>query len=119
MFQMLQLVDEWRKEYHHDKTKVIFQNKELLTNVYFTDHSLHSIKNSKGLERLPETITEPNEVWSYWKESEKQDIAIRNYIKFGEKNNYLVQTEKGQIIDAFIVINSDLNKYRKGLILIK
>lgn len=118
MLQMLHVMEDWKKEYHTNKEKIIFQNKSLLANVVFDSHSLNNIsKNSKGFENIPISITNPDEVWSYWQDVETQNIVLRNYIVFGEKYNYICQTKNSKIIDAFVVIPSSTDKYRKGVLI--
>ena len=103
--QMLHTVEDWRKEYHTNKDKIIFQNKDTFTNIVFDSHSLHAIQNnSRGFENLPETIIKPSEVW-----------RLRNYIKKDDKYYYVVQTEAGKVVNAFIEIPSRIDKYRKGV----
>jgi hypothetical protein len=70
---------------------------------------------------LPDTIQHPSEVWCKWKDPDpkKQHDVIRNYILFGENVNYVVTTESGTIKKAFAVVNSRLDRYRKGLIIFK
>lgn len=117
---LTEIVTEWKDKYHvNDNGDVVFQNAKLFSNVVFTAKSLHQIqKHSRGFENIPETVSNPDEVWSYWDNPapEKQLNSIRNYIIFG-KVNYVVQTLAGEITDAFAVNNRSINKYRKGVIL--
>lgn len=111
---LIKLVNEWREKYHADhKGTVTFQNKELMSNVRFTNGSMHAIQNhSRGVELLPETIENPDEVWSWWEDAKKQRVTMRSYIA----GDYVVLTKDGQITDGFLVRSKD--KYRKGCILI-
>jgi hypothetical protein len=115
---LLEIVDEWRSnEPVNKKGDIIFQNKELYSNVRFTSNSLHEVqKHSRGFENIPATVKKPDEVWSTWEDVNKQRVVLRNYIKFG-KTSYVVQTRDGIVIDAFAVSNRAANKYRKGVIL--
>lgn len=115
---MIDTIDEWRDDYHiNKKGDVIFQNKELYSNIRFTNNSLHEIqKHSRGFENIPATVQHPDEVWGLWENEEKQLQVLKMYIKFG-KVSYLVQTKDGIITDAFSVNNKQLNKYRKGILL--
>lgn len=113
---LVNIVAEWRKDYHVNREgDVIFQNKRTLANVRFTDNSLHTIEgHSKGFEMIPETIQEPDEIWSTWEDPKKQMVTLRNYIKFGPFP-FIVKTRDGVILDAFIVGPKSANKFRKGL----
>lgn len=106
-------VNKWRHNYHTDHAgTVIFQNKETLTNVRFTNKSMHVIQgHSKGVEQLPDTIIHPEEIWSWWKDAKDQKDVCRAYIK----GNYVVLTEAGQITDSFLVRSAD--KYRRGCLI--
>lgn len=117
--EILAIIDEWNKKYHSDKGTIIFQNKENFSNVRFDNNSLHAImKNSRGMENLPETIEHPTEIWARWAGKKQLDV-LRNYILIGENGNYVVQTDKGIVVNAFFVVNSLLNRYRKGLLMIR
>jgi len=120
MQQFLNITDEWRKDYHVDKHGVIiFQNKTLLANIRFTNDSFHEVaKNPRGAENIPNTVISPSETWSYWGDA-NQRVTLRNYILFGSNGNYVVQTKDGIIQNAFFVVNSQIDKYRKGLILLR
>jgi hypothetical protein len=116
---MANIMDDWNMIFHVDKLgSIIFQNKRLLSNIVFSHKSFHSVKsNPKGFENIPECIMNPDECWAYWADTKKQYDVCRNYIIFGDKLNYVVQTKAGIVMDAFIVVPSKLIKYRKGLIL--
>lgn len=115
---LAEVVDEWKDEYHVNKNgDIVFQNTKLFSNIRFTANSLHTIqKHSRGFENIPETVSNPNEVWASWADEKKQLKSVRNYIIFGSVN-YVVQTVSGEITDAFAVNNRSINKYRKGVIL--
>lgn len=104
----------WKHEYHSDQMgNVVFQNKKLLTNVRFTSKSFHNVRNNlKGFEKIPDTIMHPSEVWSYWKDPNKQIDVYRNYLK----DNYLVTTLNGEVQNAYTVEN--ISKYRTGVIVL-
>ena len=112
--QLLQVLHEWKSKYHTNREgDLIFQNKETFANVILTDNVVHVIeRHSTGFGQLPDTIENPDEIWSYWGD-EKQRIALRNYIK----DNYVVQTKDGRITDAFQVSEKAINNFRKGVIL--
>jgi hypothetical protein len=123
MVNMLQLIDSWKQEYHvNDRHEVIFQNKELLSNVRLPTNYLHAnhIYN-RGFSNLPECIMNPDEVWSFWRDPDPkhQKDAIRNYILYGSNINFVVITESGIIRRAQSVVQSRINRYRKGLIILK
>ena len=123
MLQMLQLIDRWKQEYHMtDRHELIFQNKELLSNVRLPANYLHGGHvYSRGFSNLPDCISNPDECWSYWKnpDPKHQKDAIRNYIIFGSNINYVVTTEAGIIKRAMCVVPSRINRYRRGLIIYK
>lgn len=114
---LIETVNEWRDTYHvDDKHNIVFQNKELFTNVRFNNNSLHTIqKHSSGFENIPDTIADPDEVWMFWQSAESQKVVCRNYIIFG-KPCHVVQTIDGYVSDAFAVNKSQANKYRKGVL---
>lgn len=116
--QLAEQVDEWKQDHHVNKDgDVVFQNTKTFSNVRFTAKSLHQIqKHSRGFENIPETVSNPDEIWNYWEDDKKQLKSIRNYIIFGAVS-YVVQTVAGEITDAFAVNNRSINKYRKGVIL--
>ena len=110
MYQMLKIVEEWKLKHHSDKTEVVFQDKQFLTNIRFNQNSLNVIsKNSKGFENLPGTLENPNEIWS----SIENEQIKRNYITFGKPYSYIVQTKSGLVENAFLTTSAD--KYRKGV----
>jgi hypothetical protein len=115
LLQMANIMDDWNLKFHVDKLGgIIFQNKRLLSNVVFSHKSFHSVKsNPKGFENIPETIMNPTEVWAYWSDPKKQIDVCRNYISV--ENSYIVQTKAGVVTDAFTVVPSKLDRYRKGL----
>lgn len=115
---VVEIVHEWKRDYQvNKKNDIIFQNEALRTNVRFTNNSLHEVqKHSRGLENLPATIENPDEVWSLWENVGEQRSVLRNYITFG-KTCYIVQSKDGVITDAFAVSNKQANKYRKGVLL--
>lgn len=118
---LLSLVKQWEQSHHVDKTgDVIFQNKEFLINVRFTNESLNQVKkNPRGLEHLPDAITKPNEIWGKWEDVEAQQIVLMNYILSDEKHIFVVKTKAGNIIDTKIDIIGNINKYRSGIKFIK
>lgn len=121
--QMIAIVNEWKQTYHLDPKNhdVIFQNKETLSNIRFKESIIPAIsKHSRGFENLPITLESPDEIWSRWEDSDKQQIVLRNYIKIGDKSsNFVVQTRNGEVTDAIFVVNSLLDRYRTGLLILK
>lgn len=115
---LIQITEEWRKkEGTNNKGDIIFQCKELYSNVRFTTSSLNSIhKHPVGFTNIPDTIKHPAEVWSYWEDAKDQHVVIRNYIRF-YKSAYIVKTRDGVIVDAFSVSCKQADKYRIGIIL--
>lgn len=110
---MVALVHQWKHDYHSDvKGTLTFQNKELYSNVIFNHKSFKAIQNnSAGFDQLADTVTNPDEVWSYWLDTNKQTITLRNYIK----GNYVVKTQDGIITNAYLVDN--VSRFRKGVII--
>ncbi len=120
MFELINIVDEWQRTYHFDKGILTFQNKENLTNIRFNNNSLHEIsKHTRGIENLPETLMHSDEIWSRWLDPKKQLVVLRNYIKFGSNINYVVSTKDGVVTNAFAVTASLVDRYRRGLLLIR
>lgn len=115
--QQIEIVSDWRKEFHvNNEGDVVFQNKEFLMNVRFTDNTLHYIqKKPQGMENIPKAIREPDEIWGQWENVKNQVEVLMNYILVEGKQGYIVQTRKGIIENAFLTRN--VNKYRVGLIL--
>jgi hypothetical protein len=120
-FQFINIIDEWKKTYHvNARGEIVFQNKESLANVRFDNHSFHNIsKNSRGVENLPETIQQPTEIWMRWEDEIKQDVVLRNYILTGSNFSYICQTRAGVVVNGLTVVNSRVDKYRKGLLFLK
>jgi hypothetical protein len=115
MHQMLVTIEEWKSGRKHNQYEIIFQNKQLLTNIMFNQKSLNNIaRNSKGFENLLSTVESPNEVWS---ELVEGDI-VRRYIKIENDNIYVVVTYNGVVENAFISSQNKLNKYRMGVWLV-
>lgn len=116
---LVAIVQEWKGKYHtNEKGDIIFQNKQTYSNVVFTTAAFHTIQqHSMGFENIPETIESPDEIWSYWKDPKEQLIVLRNYLKFGKQNSYLVITRDSKVIDAFTLSNKATKKYRRGVIL--
>lgn len=119
MHYLLEVVNDWKKEYHTNKKgDIVFQNKKTMANVVLTDGAIHKISNhSRGFENIPETIQKPDEIWALWENPKKQTVVLRNYISFSPSGSYIVQTRDGIITDAFAVTNVGSNKYRKGVLL--
>lgn len=113
MHYLINQVNEWKQDYHVDKLdNIIFQNKQLYSNIVFTNNSLHAIQNhAQDVEKLPDTIENPDMVWSKWADAKDQKEVLRTYIK----DNYVVMTKDGKIIDARRVYDAHLNRYRKGV----
>jgi hypothetical protein len=120
MHQLFAITSEWEKDRHVKKGIIFFQNKETLSVVKFTTDSFHTVsKNPRGVENLPECVEHPDEIWSFWDDPKKQIVTMRNYILIGSNISYICQTKDGVIQNAFGVTASQVNKYRKGLILLK
>lgn len=115
---LLDIIQDWKKEYHHAKNgDIVFQNTRLMTNVVFNTHSLNAVRgHSSGFENIPRAISAANEVWATWADVEKQMKVQRHYILFG-RVSYVVKTVDGIITDAFSVSNTAANKYRRGALL--
>lgn len=109
----INLVNQWKVKYHTQKNDIVFQNKTTMTNVRFTNKSMSSIKiHARGAEQLPETIMNPDEVYSRWKDVKTQRTVLRSYIA----GSYVVLTQDGVITDAFLVKSKD--KYRVGCLVV-
>jgi hypothetical protein len=109
----IKLVNDWKGDYHTDnKGDICFQNKQTMTNIWFTHNSMHKIQpHSRGIDQLPDTVQTPDEIWSFWGDVKTQRIVFRNYIR----GSYVVQTRDGVITDAFLVKSTA--KYRTGVII--
>jgi len=117
MLYMAQTVDKWKQSYHTDKKgDIVFQNPATHANVKFTNNSLHACQHTpRGFENLPQAVEHADEIWSTWADAKQQTSVLRSYILQGVNINYVVQTQDGVILKAFAVVNSNLNKYRKGV----
>lgn len=115
------ILADWRQHYTTDRlNNIIFQNPALLSNVWFTPHSEHQIhRHPKGVALLPQTVIDPSEVWMRWEDAEKQQVVLRNYLTFGVKESYLVQTRDGAIQDAHVVSRAQAERFRIGVPWIK
>lgn len=111
------LIESWKKDNHVDRLgNICFQNEELLSNIWFTHHSASVIHaHPRGADKLPDTVSNPSEVWSRWEDIESQQIVLRNYISFTSKDAYIVKTRQGAIQDAFTVSRSQSEKFRIGV----
>jgi hypothetical protein len=58
MHHLLRVMEDWRKEYHTKANgDVVFQNERLLSNIFFTTESFHTIaKHSAGFDNIPEVL---------------------------------------------------------------
>jgi hypothetical protein len=120
MQQSIAIMDEWREKYYTDtRGNIIFQNKATFANVRFNNASYTAMKNTRGLENVPETIQHPTEIWSRWEDPAKQMVTLRNYILLGSNGNYVIQTRDGIVVNGIFVVNSFLDRYRKGLIILQ
>ena len=115
------MIKGWEKEYHVDKTgDVIFQNKKYTMNVRFTNESLNAVKkNPRGLDHLPDAISNPDELWGRWDDTSTQRDVIFNYILSDETHIFVVQTKAGVIFNTKIDTTVNINNYRKGIIFVK
>lgn len=110
------LVQQWRKAHWEDTLgNIVIQNKQMLSNVFLTPEAIHEIKqHPKGAEKLTDTIERPNEIWSRWLDKDKQQVVLRNYLLFGPKISYLVQTAGGQVQDAKLITRNNAERFRIG-----
>lgn len=111
-----EIVKRWREVYYTDRIgDVIFQNKTLLTNVVLTPESVHALhRHPRGVDAVPLTIGQPDEVWQRWEDVNKQDVVLRNYLTFGTKTSHVVTTRAGVITDAMLISTGQSEKYRIG-----
>jgi SPP1 gp7 family putative phage head morphogenesis protein len=118
LHKVVNYVTKWEKTEHtKGNGEIVFQNKRLYTNVIWNNLSLHQVgRHARGVENLPATIADPDEVWTSWADAENQRVTKRVYLKFG-KTSYLVQTTDGIIQDAFAVSAAAADRYRKGVII--
>jgi hypothetical protein len=118
---LLNLIKQWEQDYHVDKTgDIIFQNKEFLLNVRFTNGSLNQVKkNPRGLEHLPDAISKPYEIWGRWDNVKDQQVVLMNYILSDESHIFVAQTKSGNIINTAIDTIGNIDKYRTGILFIK
>lgn len=118
LHKVVNIVKKWEKDHHTRRTgEIVFQNTRLFTNVIWNNQSLHEVqKHQRGIENIPATIQDPDEVWTNWADVESQQATKRTYLKFG-KTCYLVQTLDGIIQDAFAVTPSAADRFRTGVII--
>lgn len=111
------LISSWKEQYHVDRLgNICFQNYDLLSNVWFTHHSAAVVHgHPRGSDSIPSTVINPAEVWARWEDVDAQQIVLRNYITFTDKNAFVVQTRQGAIQDAFTVSLGQSGKYRTGV----
>lgn len=110
------IIEEWKSKYHTTRIgNIILQSRELLSNITITHTSLHQIhKHPRGVELLPETLMNPDEVWSRWENPLNQVHVLRNYILYGDKISYIVQTKNGVVQDAFVITRGQAERFRIG-----
>lgn len=112
MYQMLQIVEDWRKKYKNDATRIVFQNERLKSNIILNQNSLNNIsRKSKGFENIPDAVMAPDEVWS----SIDSGKVIRQYIKEENSLIFVVTTINGLIEEIDLTTSK---KYKKGVWLI-
>lgn len=110
---VVQKLHEWKIKHHSDHDTITFQCEPLLTNVEWNGKSFHNIRNHpQGFDQLADTITSPEEVWASWLNVKEQKEVLRNYIR----GNYVVQTESGKIVNAYLVDN--VSRFRNGVIVL-
>lgn len=115
------IIADWKDKYHVDRLgNICFQNAELLSNIWFTPHSANNIHgHPRGVNALPETLSDPSEVWMKWEDPIKQQITMRSYLSYTEKSVYVVNTRAGAVQDAFTTSHHGAQKYRTGVCWIK
>ena len=110
------------KEKHPVKgDDLIFQNKEFKLNVRLPHETLLKInKRSGGVENISATLERPDEIYASWTDAEKQKIVKMFYFSHDSKRSYIVETQKGVVIDSYFRSHSDSKKLRKkGILIIK
>lgn len=109
---MANIWNDWAHSNHSDHNTITFQNNRTMANVVFTQKAFSTIqKHSHGFEQLPETIKNPQEIWSQWEDTHEQRVTLRCYIK----GNYCVMTRDGILINAILVDN--VNRFRQGVLI--
>lgn len=110
----VELLDTWKHNYAGPQMgSIMFRNDKLLTNVFWNSKSFQTIhKHPKGAEQLPETIENPDQVFSLWEDPKTQRVVLRTYIK----GNYIVKTRDGIVVDGLLVDN--VSRFRKGVIIL-
>jgi SPP1 gp7 family putative phage head morphogenesis protein len=113
--------NQWYDEKHSEKGKnIIFQNKEWLLNVNLSQERANILGgNIKGLENIKLTIEKPSEIWGRWENSKIQKAVKFNYIAINGNDAFVVETLKGNIIDANLIKTNELKNKRKGVKFIK
>lgn len=113
MHNMVETIHRLRHEHHSTADTITFQCPKLLTNILWDNKSFHNVaKNSAGFDKLADTVTNPDEVFSYWANPQKQTDVYRNYLK----GNYAVTTLNGHIENAWLLDN--INSKRKGVLIV-
>jgi len=118
---ILKTVKQWESDHKTLPTgDIVFQNKEFLLNVRFTNKSLNSIKkNPRGMEHIPQAIEKPMEIWGSWENVKAQKEVLLNYLLFDDEHVFVVQTMKGEVTNSLINTKANINKYRKGILFVK
>jgi hypothetical protein len=120
-YQIQSAINEWMQLTPDPKDKdIIFRNHDYKLNIRLTANSFDKIKNNrKGFENIRHTIEHPTEIWARWINPETQKDVHLNWILISDRYFYLVQSEKGFIIDARLYKYNVLNNYRTGIKFLK
>lgn len=128
---MTKLNSEWVREYnarlfveklakespiikHKDKKDIIFKNRKFLLNVKADPDKLQKIaKKSRGIENIKRTIEQPDEIYGRWANPERQKDVRLFYFSHDEKYSYVVETLRGEVVEAKFYLRSDAKANRK------
>jgi SPP1 gp7 family putative phage head morphogenesis protein len=113
--------DNWLKlRIDPNEKDIIFRNFDYKLNIRLSANIFDKIKeNGRGFENIKQTVEHPSEIWGRWiNPNTEKDVHI-NWILTDKKDFYLVESEKGFIINARLLPLNQLKKYRQGIKFLK